>query len=307
MYNEVVKQDFIKDYMRSRVVMQTTLTGLFNKVEKFETEKKKDCCEFNLNEILDMLSQFNARSVSVLENSVTYLRAYGNYMVYHQHTKENNYNPITKDMLANCIDPEIIKQKFLSKAEIDELVEQLFNYSDKALILGLFNGISGKNMEDLVSLREDMLSDDGKFLILNSGKSIEIDESFKEILLKAFAEDELISMGETMKIRKVKGIGRLYKEGMNALPEVQFTGDKCFRYVYRRIMLIRDYFDINLLTMKTIQASGLKHTLEEQLKKTKLSLREFLKTEKGEEISHRYGYSSKNYVDVIADKMQDVL
>ena len=86
MYNEVVKQSFIKDYMRSRVVMQTTLTGLFNKVERFETEKCKDCCEFNLDEILEMFSRFDARSVNVLENSVTYLRAYGNYMVYHQHT-----------------------------------------------------------------------------------------------------------------------------------------------------------------------------------------------------------------------------
>lgn len=307
MYNEVVKQSFIKDYMRSRVVMQTTLTGLFNKVEKFEIEKGKDCCEFNLDEILEMFSRFDARSVNVLENSVTYLRAYGNYMVYHQHIMGNNYNPITKDMLANCIDPEIIKQKFLSKTEIDELVAQLFNYSDKALILGLFNGISGKNMEDLVSLREDMLSDDGKVLIFNSGKSIEIDESFREILLKAFAEDELVSMGETMKIRKVKGVGQLYKEGMNALPEVKLTGDKSFRYVYRRIMLIRDYFGIPIFTMKTIQSSGLKHTLEKQLKKTKLSLREFLKTEKGEEISRRYGYNAKNYVDVVADKMQDVL
>ena len=307
MYNEVVKQDFIKDYMRARVVMQTTLTGLFNKVEKFEIEKQKDCCEFNLEEILEMFSRFDARSVNVLENSVTYLRAYGNYMVYNQHTIENNYNTVTKDMLAECIDPEIIKQKFLSKTEIDELVAQLFNYSDKALILGLFNGISGKNMEDLVSLREDMISDDGKVLILNSGKSIEIDEDFREILLKAFAEDELISMGETMKVRKVNGVGRIYKEGLNALPDVEFTGDKAFRYVYRRIMLIRDYFGINLLTMKTIQASGLKHTIEKHLKKTKLNLREFLKTEKGEEISRRYGYNSKNYVDVIADKMQDVL
>ena len=307
MYNEVVKQDFIKDYMRARVVMQTTLTGLFNKVEKFEIEKQKDCCEFSLNDILEMFSRFDARSVNVLENSVTYLRAYGNYMVYHQHTMENNYIPVTKDMLAECIDPEIIKQKFLSKTEIDELVAQLFNYSDKALIIGLFNGISGKNMEDLVSLREDMLSDDGKVLILNSGKSIEIDEEFREILLKAFAEDELISMGETMKVRKVNGVGRLYKEGLNAIPEVEFSGDKCFRYVYRRIMLIRDYFGIEILTMKTIQASGLKHTLEKNLKKTKLSLREFLKTEKGEAISCRYGYNSKNYVDVISDKMQDVL
>lgn len=43
MYNEEVKSDFIKDYMRNRVVAFTSLTGLFNKTEEHECKLKKDC------------------------------------------------------------------------------------------------------------------------------------------------------------------------------------------------------------------------------------------------------------------------
>lgn len=42
MYNEEVKSDFIKDYMRNRVVAFTSLTGLFNKTEEHECKLKKE-------------------------------------------------------------------------------------------------------------------------------------------------------------------------------------------------------------------------------------------------------------------------
>ena len=36
MYQKEQKEKFILDYMRSRVVQKTTLTGLFRKVENYE-------------------------------------------------------------------------------------------------------------------------------------------------------------------------------------------------------------------------------------------------------------------------------
>ena len=46
MYQKEQKESFIMDYVRSRIVQKTTLTGLFRKVEHFEEENKKDVCLF---------------------------------------------------------------------------------------------------------------------------------------------------------------------------------------------------------------------------------------------------------------------
>ena len=42
MYQSETKESFIKDYMRSRVVAQTSLYSLFRKTEKYEESLGKD-------------------------------------------------------------------------------------------------------------------------------------------------------------------------------------------------------------------------------------------------------------------------
>ena len=97
-YNEEVKTQFINDYMRSRVVAETSLSGLFNKTAAIEEEKDKDCSEFTQDEILDMYRRFNAKSVHVLENYNVHLKSYVGFCMYKGLCTENNYssacNPI---------------------------------------------------------------------------------------------------------------------------------------------------------------------------------------------------------------------
>ena len=39
MYQNEMKEGFIKDYLRSRVIQKTTLYGLFRKIESYEKER----------------------------------------------------------------------------------------------------------------------------------------------------------------------------------------------------------------------------------------------------------------------------
>ena len=61
MYQSEMKEGFIKDYMRSRVVARTSLYSLFRKTEPFEEENKKDCSQFNQDEALSMYTKFKAK------------------------------------------------------------------------------------------------------------------------------------------------------------------------------------------------------------------------------------------------------
>ena len=62
MYENKMKEGFIKDYMRSRVVAKTSLYSLFKKTEQYEQRLDKDCSQFTKDEIVDMYMEFHAKS-----------------------------------------------------------------------------------------------------------------------------------------------------------------------------------------------------------------------------------------------------
>lgn len=298
-YNEEDKAEFIKDYMRSRIVAATSLSGLFNKTEFFENELDKDCCEFTKEEILSMYKRFDARSINVLGNYNVYLKSYTALMIYKK--KIDNYNAyesITKEDLKQCLDVDLLKQRYITREQLDDIENELLNYTDKAIVEALWHGISGKSMKDLTSLNEQMLQGDS--LYLPDGKVIQINQKLSEYLKKAFHEIDYLCYGSTLRVEKLVGEGNLYKERANA--HASDSNDVRFRWIYRKIQNYRKHLDIPMLTMKTIQASGLLYALQKGMQQNNCTMREFLSTEKGRELALQYGYKPDYYIDVITDK-----
>jgi hypothetical protein len=110
--------------------------------------------------------------------------------------------------------------------------------------------------------------------------------------------------GETLRVKKMVGYGRLYKERDNAHGEMD-SADKRFRWIYRKVLKYRDHVGMPWLTMKIIQNSGFAHYLKIGMDKTGLGLKDFLKTEDGKELMSRYGYNSQYAVDNIVHKYKD--
>lgn len=306
MYNKEAKAEFIEDYMRSRVVAFTSLTGLFKKTEGYEQKFDKDCSQFTKEEIINMYKTFGAKSVSVLENYNVHLKRYTAYRLYFKKIEgENLYQDITKDILKECINPEIQKQLYVTREELDDIENELFNYTDKAIVEALWHGISGKSMKDLVALERNMLSDDKRSLIFPDGRIVKISTKLSEYLDKAFDETEYLCYGPTTKVEKVVGHGALYKERSNARGVE--SDDQKFRFIYRKIQNYRKHLDIPMLTMKNIQASGLLWHLQNEMKSSGLSMREVLATERGKELAQQYGYKLDHYIDVIVDKFNSYM
>lgn len=301
MYNESLKEGFINNYMRTRVVAQTSLYSLFRKVEPYEQSLNKDCSEFTEEEILKMYKEFQARSHNVLLNYNVILKAYCAWKKhYHGLTNDVAYENITTEM-ARALIPDDAK-RVLTREEVTEIEDQLYNWTDKAIIELLFIGVAGKNMEDIYAVSEECIK--GELLIVN-GKEFPLTDRLKELLPKAFSEIETTSYGDTMKIIPVNGKGRIYKERANA--RGIDTEDAKFRYFYRRIQLFRNYLDIPGLTMKNIAASGLLYYLKCGMNETNLDLRSYLKTEEGKTIAIRYGFSQDYYVENVHAKYAQYL
>lgn len=296
MYNKEMKEGFIENYIRSRVVQKTSVYGLFRKIQIHEENLCKDACEFTKDEILQMYKSLGSRSVYTLLNNNVILKAYCAWQKhYNGLDTKTEYENLTIEDLRLCVNEKT--SKLLSREEITEIEEQLLNVTDSAIIECLFEGIAGPSMRDITSLSKEMLDKENKCLIFPDGRVFDISEKLCRLLEEAFDEDTYICYGETLRIKKLIGIGKLFKERDNTY--ASDSDDRRFRAVYRKIQVIRDYVGIKELTMKGIAAAGFLHYLKMYLNESELSLKEFLQTDKGIRLMDRYGYESAYRVDNI--------
>lgn len=297
MYQSETKESFIKDYMRSRVVAQTSLYSLFRKTEKYEESLEKDCSQFTQDEILKMYEEFQAKSVYVLLNYNVILKAYCAWKkYYHNLETEIAYENITRNML----EPLIPKRNVLSREDVTDIEDQLYNWTDKAIIEALFEGLSGNSMKDLVSVEENMIDHQNKQLIFPDGRVFDLTDKLYTLLIKACDETEYVCYGSTLRVKQLIGSGRLYKERDNA--HAMDSDDKYFRWVYRKVQNARKHVGIDNLTMKNLAAAGLIYYLRKGMDTTGLELKPFLLTEMGGKIMDKYGYDSAFRVDNVINR-----
>ena len=297
MYNQEQKESFIKEYLRSKVIAETSLYAILRKTEPFEIEFGKDASDFTKDEIIDMFARFKAKSINSLLNYCVILKHYSRFVK--NGIGSNAYELIEKADMVGLVDKDA--KILLTREDLDDIESQLLNWVDKAIVELLWEGIAGPSMNDIFSVSQECVQ--GDILFVN-GKEYKMTNNLKELLPKAFAEEEIMSYGESAKIIEVNGKGRIYKERANA--RGVDTPDSRFRYFYRRIQMFRDYLDIPGLTMKNIQSSGLWHYLQLGMKEKNLGLREFLKTKQGESIAKKYGFGDY-WVDNICMKYEQYI
>lgn len=294
-----IKKEFIKEYCRSRIVSETSLNGVLNRVQAIERNVGKEITEFSQEEILNIFRKFNLTSVNTLQNYNNYLKAYCDFVIYKTNNGTNHFANIGKEVLKTCIDEDTKKNKYITYEQLYEIQTQLLNYTDSAILECLWNGISGKELHDLTHLERNQVNASNMEITFEDGKVIKIYPELCELLDKAFNETDMVCYGEGTKVKKVEGYGRLYKVRDNAYKD---SDSVRFRWVYRKIMIIREYVGLPNMSMKTLQGSGMLHYIKQGMERTGLGLREFLSTKSGEKIMGQYGFVNENRVNVVYDK-----
>lgn len=303
MYKTEQKDIFILDYLNNRVVSETMVKSIFRYTEAFEAQLDKDVSLFTQDEIIKMLKEKHSRSLTSLQNVVVVLKHYTTFIIAtgRENSSVNNYSLINKDVLRECIDAEIQNKMILTKEELHDVQDQMLNATDKAILECLFEGISGPNLDDLTGLCAEQLDKINNRIYLSGGRVIQISKRLCDLLTEAFDETEIMSYGESMILTPVTGRGKLYKAKPNAHKEA--TPERKYRWVLRRMVIWRKYFNMPVLTAKSISTSGLVYEIKEALQNTELSLREWLKTKQGEEIARRRGFKAVDYVDVLYESV----
>ena len=208
--------EFIKEYSRSRIISDTSLNSLLNRVTKIEKDKNKDIIAFSEQEILDMYKCFNLTSVNTLQNYNNYLKAYCDFVIYKTNEGNNNFSNINKDMLKTCINEDMRKNKYISYEQLQDIEAELLNFTDSAILECLWYGISGKELTDLTHLERSQVNKRRMEISFNDGRVIKIYQRLYDLLDKAFDEVDYMCYGEDIKVKRVEGKNQLYKVRDNA-------------------------------------------------------------------------------------------
>jgi hypothetical protein len=193
--------------------------------------------------------------------------------------------------------------KFLSREDLTEIEDQLYNWTDRAILECLWEGISGPSMNDLVRITKSMVNSKEKVIYFSDGRMVQLTDRLYDFLIKAFDETEYMCYGESLRVKKLIGTGSLYKERDNA--HAADSDDRNFRWVYRKVQNFRNHVGIPGLTMKNIHISGMYYYLIQGMQETGLDLKSFLRSEDGKDLADKYGFHSESYVDNLTHRFKD--
>ena len=306
--NEREIEDFLQEYKRSKVIIETTTRAVLNRAVGFEKRFGKPFYEFTTNEALEMYESAHAVSVVSLQNTNLLLKNASRWFCHKQgRAIDSAYEKITKDMLETVIDTEKQKSLILSREDVDDLMGQLLNYTDRCLIFLMFHGVNGYMLDELTFMKWEQISHSDLKIYFKTGKTIDITEEEYEMLKKGFEEDELISFGSTSRVSKVRSAG-LYKVRANSLsdndnPQDPRDAERRYRWAQRRLHLINKDLGYNL-TSGGLSNSGLLWHLQQGMKETGMTFREYVKTEAALEIARKYGLRSVYYAQILVEKFE---
>ena len=300
-------EKFLNEYARSRVVILTTTRATLNRAVSFERKFGKPFYQFTTDEALEMFRDVHAISVVSLQNSNLVLKHAARWFAFQYGIEVSDaYETMTKEQLGTVIDVEKQHSMILSREDIDNIQSNLLNAIDRAIVEMLFQGVGGESLKELTFMDASNVDRANHAMYFRTGKVIPVTDGICDMLMEAFAEDELMSFGSTSRVSKVSGNG-LYKLRCNVLSENANPNDKAdaerrYRWTQRRLILMSQDLGIKL-TAGGLQASGLLHNIKLCVKEMGLGFREFVKTEQAKELARRYDIKSEEFFSqILSDK-----
>jgi hypothetical protein len=255
-----------------------------------------------------MYESAHAVSIVSLQNTNLVLKNASRWFAYKENKPfDSIYEKITKDMLETVVDKEKQKSMVLSREDIDDIKSNLLNYTDQAIIEALFLGFGSIWLRELSFFTPSQVDTNNYTVYFKTGKTIPIDNEIYELFKKACEEDELMSFGSTARVAKVISHG-IYKVRANALSDNSDWNDegdmeRRYRFILRRLALISKDLGVKI-SPTVLQSSGLLWHLQQGMKETGMTFREYVKTEAACDLARRYDILTAFQSQVLIQKYE---
>lgn len=288
MYNEELKKRYIKEKSEVVVLPSSYLSCQFNKIEKLETELNKDLAEFNTDEIMNYYKSLNISSLECLIVMNSHFSLYVQWCIQNGHAKnsQNYFLDMTMEQIKECLNKELLGKKIVTRKQVIEWCDSIPNPKDELVLLGLFEGIKGKDFSEFVNLRPEDIN--GNVVTLIGGRQIKISNKLLSYMEASMNENVYysISGGQTKNMPLVDR-GYVIKQ----YPNVQ-EGKSDFakgRIIYNSITRSLNYVGaVDFVSANNIHESGKIHMIKERAKKLKMSPQEYVYSNRIREVEERF-------------------
>ena len=287
-YNPEIKIQYIEEKSKEVIISNNYLECQFNKTSKMEEELDKDLSNFTVYEITEYYKMLNISSFDTLFVMNSQFSMYTQWCLQKSLVKDNqnHFLEMTLEHLKDCLNKALVNMKIVSRETILNWVDQLPNPKDQFVLLGLFEGLKGKDFCELSKLRPEDIK--GNIATLCTGRDIELSDRLLKIISDCVAEDKYYSIsGNGTKVMPLVDKGYVIKDYPNARGDV--SDFQLGRKVYNSITRILNYFDVlDFMTANSIAESGKLHMIKEKAKELNMSCKDYIYSNHITEVEKKY-------------------
>lgn len=287
MYNEERKQEYLRYVNQDLEKTTINIEILFKKTEQYEELFNKDLCDFVFTEIDRLLPVFLASSVSALRKNISIMKKYTNWCCSCNLSIDNinHYDEIdsTSDGLKKYLNKE--SSICPTRDQVLQDISKLRNYSDKFLILALFEGVRTKDVGELLRVKKSKLK--GNILTFENGEERILSPLLVDFAEKSSEEEEYISLNGTASLLSMDG------NIVNSRKNVRYNSIEALnKRVTDRLIAIRRQLNIPYLTTPRLNAAGIANELRNIMEESNISKTEVIKEEYLKMVNPNYGVTT---------------
>ncbi|MEI2465107.1 phage lytic cycle repressor MrpR family protein [Niallia taxi] len=298
LYNEQVKENFLQDAYGDSEGSQHNIRYLFKKIAKYEKNRDKDISEFTRDEIRNVLESTRPFSLSDVKRKGNYINFYIQWMIENGH-RSNNISPLLAaddNFYMSTLDTN--RKLYFSLEEFEDILENVPNAQDQAMLSLMFYGIVGEEFKELTHLTYyDIDWNTGVITVRNredkfTGESFDVERQVNDrtlyFLERAHKQPYFYTNNETNDRPKTlietdlilkNVVSSRVNKGAAVSPST----------LYGRLTRLKEHLELEYLTSKTVMQSGMLYMAYDLIFNQKKH--KDLSTELYQEIGAYYNYS----------------
>lgn len=291
MRNEERKRKFLETY---KGAPEGYVLSIFRRAEEFEEAWDKDAAEFNRSEIIGYLRGLNSTSAETLRVKTSILRQYTNFCRELGYPYENHYNEIGTEELERCVNHFLLKEKYISRERLMEMIDQMDNDCDRFLFLALFEGLGsyGEMYEEVTMTKAFGIGEHS--ILLCTGRDLPVSDDLIRFARMSAAQEAYVTKGESLNGMNNQAFDKSMGFILNPRRNCRYPASREYAYkrITTRVAKVKKDLNAKYLSIPRLQLSGMCTEIRRILKETGLSYYEAYHREDMQDVIHRYGYQN---------------